>query len=48
MDPTIIVQMKNISPSALPNFHGMLPKDHEIFLFEFDVLCCSYDYSNDS
>jgi len=36
--------MKNISPSILPNFHGLRSEDPETFLFEFKVLCKSYDY----
>jgi hypothetical protein len=40
--------MKNIPPSTLPNFHGMVTKDPKTFLFEFDVLCRSYDYSSDT
>lgn len=36
--------MKNISPSILPNFHALRSKDAETFLFEFEVLCRSYDY----
>jgi hypothetical protein len=34
-----IIQMKNILPSALPNFHGFPSEDPDTFLFEFDVLC---------
>ena len=30
--------MKNISPSVLPNFHGLKSEDPETFLFEFEVL----------
>jgi len=41
-------QMKNISPSALPNFRGVSSEDSDAFLFEFDVLCRSYDYSSNS
>ena len=41
---TITHQMKNIPHSALPNFHGMASEDPDTFLFEFDVLCRSYDY----
>jgi hypothetical protein len=48
LDPTTTIQMKNIPPSTLPNFHGMVTEDPETFLFEFDVLCHSYDYSNDA
>ena len=36
--------MKNISPSIIPNFHRKRSKDPETFLFEFEVLCRSYDY----
>ena len=39
--------MKNISPSALPHFHGLTKKDLETFLFEFVVICRTYDYTND-
>jgi len=38
-------QMNNITPSVLPNFHGLESEDLDAFLFEFDVLCRSYDYS---
>ena len=40
--------MKNNSPSILPNFHGLRTEDPETFLFEFEVLCRSYDYLQDS
>jgi len=40
--------MKNISPSILPNFHGKRNEDQETFLFEFEVLCRSYDYLHDA
>ena len=36
--------MKNIPLSALPNFHGLSTEDLDEFLFEFDILCRSYDY----
>ena len=36
--------MKNISPLVLPHFHGKVAKDLDEFLFEFDILCRSYDY----
>jgi hypothetical protein len=48
LDPTIVVQMKNIPPSTFPNFHGMVIEDLETFLFEFHVLCHNYDYSFDA
>jgi hypothetical protein len=37
--------MKNIPLSALPNFHGLSTQDLDEFLFEFDILCRSYDYT---
>jgi len=40
-------KMKNISPSALPHFHGMISEDPGTFLFEFSVICRTYDYTND-
>ena len=36
--------MKNISPSVLPQFHGIAVEDPDEFIFEFDILCHSYDY----
>ena len=38
--------MKNISPSILPRFHGKDTEDPDEFLFEFDILCRSYDYTS--
>ena len=40
-------KMKNISPSALPHFHGLSTEDPDTFLFEFDVICQTYDYTDD-
>ena len=40
--------MKNISPSVLPNFHGLRTEDPETFLFEFEVVCRTYDYLDDT
>ena len=40
--------MKNINPSILPTFHGMSTEDPDAFLFEFDILCRSYNYINDA
>jgi len=40
--------MQYISPSILPNFHGLRTKDPKRFIFEFEVLCRSYDYLLDS
>lgn len=36
--------MKNISPAHLPTFIGMSSEDPDQFLFEFKVLCQTYDY----
>jgi hypothetical protein len=35
--------MKNIPLSALPNFLGLSTEDPDEFLFEFYILCRSYD-----
>jgi len=40
-------KMKNTSPSALPHFHGLTTEDPDTFLFEFVVLCRTYDYAED-
>jgi hypothetical protein len=40
--------MKNIPPSALPNFYGKSSEDLDVFLFEFDILCRSYNYLRDA
>ena len=44
MDEETNATMKNISPSVLPNFHGLKSEDPETFLFEFEVFCRTYDY----
>ena len=41
------MKMKNISLSALPHFHGLTTEDPDTFLFEFVVLCRTYDYTED-
>ena len=40
--------MKNIPPLALPHFHGMSFEDPDSFLFEFDIVCRSYNYVRDA
>ena len=40
--------MKNITPSVLPNFYGMASEDLDSFLFEFDIVCRTYGYTNDA
>jgi hypothetical protein len=42
------VSMKNIPLSSLPTFRGMSTEDLDLFLFEFDILCRSYNYSDDA
>jgi hypothetical protein len=42
--PRGVAPMKNIPLSSLPNFHGLSSEDPDEFLFEFDILCRSYDY----
>ena len=39
--------MKNIPPSVLPNFYGMSTEDPDSFMFEFDILCRTYGYTDD-
>ena len=41
--PEGIAPMKNISPSVFPLFYGKAAEDPDEFLFEFDILCHSYD-----
>lgn len=48
VDPYTQVQMKNISPSTVPNFSGKVNEDLDSFLFDFDILCRSQDYSSDA
>jgi hypothetical protein len=40
--------MTNIPLSSLPTFRGMSTEDLDLFLFEFDILCRSYNYSDDA
>jgi hypothetical protein len=44
LDTTLNVNMKNIPLSALPTFYGKKSEDPDTFLFEFDILCRSYNY----
>jgi hypothetical protein len=46
LDITRDVAMKNIPLSSLPHFHGMSTEDLDSFLFEFDLLCRSYNYTD--
>ena len=40
--------MKNIPPSVLPHFHDLVIEDLDVFLFEFEFLCRSYNYISDA
>jgi len=40
-------KMKKISPSALPHFHRLTTKHPDTLLFEFVVICQTYDFKND-
>ena len=39
-------RMKNVSHVALPHFHGLTSKDLDIFMFDFVVVCRTYDYAS--
>jgi len=40
--------MKIIPLGSLPHFHGTSSKDPDYFLFEFNILCISYNYYDDA
>jgi len=40
-------KMKNIGPFALPHFHGLTTEDPDNFLFEFIIICQTYDSRED-
>lgn len=42
------IKMKNIPPSVLPKFYGMASEDPDSFLFEFDIVCRTYGYTDDA
>ena len=39
-----VIEMHNIPPSTLPNFHVLKNEYPDTFLFEFEVICRGYDY----
>ena len=39
---------KPIPLATLPSFHGLVSKDPDTFLFEFDIVCRGYDYMTDA
>ena len=40
--------MKNISPLVFPCFYGKAVEDSDEFIFEFDILYHSYDYTTNA
>ena len=42
------VTMKNIPPSSLPAFYWKSNEDPDTFMFEFGILCRSYNYLQDA
>ena len=42
------VNLKNIPPTALPKLYGLATEEPDTFLFEFDILCHSFDYNTNS
>jgi hypothetical protein len=38
-------KMENINPSALTHFHGLVYEYPNTFLFEFSVICRTYEYT---
>ena len=48
MDYDDLPPMKNINPVTFPNFHGLSLEDTNIFIFEFEVVCRTYDYISDA
>ena len=40
--------MKKNDPTTLPNFHGLIIEDLDIFLFKFEIVCRTYDYHLDA
>lgn len=45
---TIEIKIKNIPLLVIPTFIGNHTDELDIFIFEFDVLCCIYDYGTDA
>ena len=43
-----IANLKNLNPSALPKFYGLATEDSDTFLFDFDILCHSFDYNTNT
>ena len=47
LDTARDIVAKNSPPSILPKLHGIPTEDLDSFLFEFDILCRSYNYNQD-
>jgi len=39
--------MKDIIPTSLPHFHGLISEDPGMVMFEFVVVCRTYAYTYD-
>lgn len=48
LDITRNITMKNTPLESLPLFHGMSSEYFDSFMFEFDILCRSYNYYGDA
>jgi hypothetical protein len=48
LDTTQNFNMKNIPLSTMPTFYGKRSEDLDTFLFEFNILCRSYNYLQDA
>ncbi len=48
LDTTMNMMMKSIPTTSLPSFYGKNSEDPDTFLFEFDILCRSYNYLQDT
>ena len=48
LDTAQDINMKNIPPSSLPAFYWKSNEYPDTFLFEFDILCISYNYLKDA
>ena len=44
LDTAMNATMKSIPATSLPSFYGKNSEDLDTFLFEFDILCRSYNY----
>ena len=40
--------LKKIPPTTLPKFYALATEDLDTFLFEFDIICRSFNYNIDA